>query len=108
MQPDPIATDVESARDRTVPSGGHIVRSYSLRRDGHSARASWEIETQLAWSTYVEWVEPRLGEYGLAERGRDRLRFTRQLEGDVYTLLLIAKPGAARQTIEASFEATPF
>lgn len=107
-QPDPIATDVESAKDRTVPPGGHITSSYSWQRDRQSARASWEIETELAWNAYAAWVEPRMGKYRLVERGQDRLRFTQQLEGDYYSLVLVAKPSSKSHTIEVSFEATPF
>lgn len=106
--PDPVATDVEATRDRTVPPGARIVTFYPLRRDDHSARASWEIETEMSWSDYTARVEQRLGEYRLAEKGRDRLRLSRQMDGDVYVLVLVAKPDSKSLRIEASFEARPF
>ena len=105
---DPIVAEVESARDRTVPPAGRIVSSYPLQRDRGLARATWGIETEMAWSAYTEWVRPRLGEYRLVAQGRDRLLLSRQLEGDVYTLVLVEKPSSASLRIEASFEATPF
>ena len=105
---DPIMADVESARDRTLPPAGRIVTFPPLRRDEHRARASWEIETEMSWDGYTAWVEARLGEYRLAEKGRDQLRLTHQLEGDVYVLVLVAKPDSRSLRIEASFEARPF
>jgi hypothetical protein len=105
---DPIAADAESARERTVPSGGRVVRASPLRRETHSARASWEIETGMAWNAYAAWVQGRLGDYRLVERGPDRLRLTRALAGDVYVLVLVAKPGSRSSTIEVSFEAAAF
>jgi hypothetical protein len=62
----------------------------------------------VEWSAYAAWVETRLGEYRVAERGPHRLRFTRRLDGDLYALVLVAKPGSRSSTIEATFEATPF
>lgn len=50
----------------------------------------------------------RLGEYRVAMRRRDMLRLRRQLEGDIYTLVLTPRPQAGSLTVAISFEATPF
>ena len=103
-----VRADAEAVRERTVPPGGWLAAASPLRRDGHSARASWRVETELAWSAYAPWVEQQLGEFRVAERGRGLLRLSRQLEGDLYVLALVARPGSRGLTVEASFEALPF
>jgi hypothetical protein len=105
---DPIAADIDSALERTVPPRGRVTLSYPLSRARGAASATWQVETELDWHAYAAWVELRLAEYRVAERGPDRLRFTRQLEGDSYTLTLAGKPDSKSLRVDASFEARPF
>lgn len=71
-------------------------------------RVSWEVESDLKWEDYAQWVASSLGDYTLVVDQRDTLRLRRQLEGDVYTLVLSPTPGAGSLIVEISFEASPF
>jgi hypothetical protein len=62
----------------------------------------------MAWSEYTPWVVTQLREFRVARRGHGRLRLSRQLEGDLYVVELVAAPGSGTLTVVASFVATPF
>jgi len=80
MPADTVAEAAESAKERTVPPG----------------------------EAYTTWVEGRLVEYRRVEKGRDRLRLSRQREADLYVVELAAKPGSEGLGVDASFEGMPF
>lgn len=106
--PDPIGLEVRSLEERTVPVGGRLASAYPLERDGKTARASWQIETRMAWDQYAPWVEARLPDYRVVRREGMSLWLARSLTGDTCQLVLTFKPAGAAATIEASFEARPF
>jgi hypothetical protein len=105
---DPIRTDVDSVQQRTLPPGGRLVVPAVLTRRTQSVQASWRLETEMSWRQYAPWVESQLREFRVAERADGRLRLSRQLAGDLYVVELVAAPGSAPLTVEASFVATPF
>jgi hypothetical protein len=105
---DPVAADVRWAVERTVPPGGRLAVSSSLRRTHETARASWEVETATGWDAYARGVATRLDGYRMVERGPNSLRFSRPLDGDFYVIALVGKEGPNGLTVAATFEARPF
>ena len=106
-EPDPIRRDIQSVKDRSVPPGDRLIPSYGPRREGRILRASWEIETEMAWSAYAAWVVAQLPEFQVRGSDGDGLRMSRPLEGDVYTLTFRRKP-ADQGLVEVTFVAQPF
>ena len=107
-KPDPIGQDIPSVKMRSVPPGGRLRSSYTPVHDGQALRASWEIETDMAWDAYTAWVVAQLAEFRVQADDTGSLRLSRSLAGDVYTLAFRRKPTAQSLRIEATFEARPF
>jgi hypothetical protein len=62
----------------------------------------------MKWEDYIEWAASSLDEYRVVADHRNTLRLRRQLDGDVYTLVLTPRPEAGSLTVQVSFEARPF
>ena len=85
-----------------------MIPSYDPRREGQTIRASWEIETEMAWNDYVAWVVAQLPEFHVRASDVDGLRMSRPLEGDVYAVTFCRRAAEKGLLIEATFVASPF
>lgn len=107
-QLDPIEAGIQSVRERTVPAKGRLLSGYPPSRRGQVLRASWEIETEMEWDAYAAWVKGQSPDFKAASSEPGALRFSRPLEGDVYSVTLKPQPLGGSLLIEATFEASPF
>jgi hypothetical protein len=108
FEPDPIGRDIQSVKDLSVPPGGRLMPLDGPRREGQRVRATWEVETDMAWDAYAAWVTAQLPEFQVRANDAEGLRLSRPLEGDVYTLTVRRKAANERPLIDVTFEAQPF
>jgi hypothetical protein len=107
-QHDLLRAEVQAAKDRTVADRGSLTNPTQLQRDGQSVTAAWEIETSLGWDAYAEGVVGRFGDYRVSERRDGALALTKQLPGDVLTVVLTRRqPSAGRTIVAVVFTAAP-
>lgn len=83
---DPLPQQVLDLRERTLPSRARLIAASNLSRDGRSAEATWEIETEMRWEDYSAWAPTQLREFNVADASASALHLTKPLDGDTYTL----------------------
>jgi hypothetical protein len=106
-QNDPVAADVQSVKDRTVPRNGRLIPGDSRRHD-QALRVTWDIEAEMSWNDYAAWLKTRLPEFRLVSHDAEALRFGRALEGDAYSVTVKRSTGEGSLLAHVSFEARPF
>jgi hypothetical protein len=105
---DPLRAELQAAKDRTVAGRGSLTNLTQLQRDAQSITAAWEIETGLGWEAYAEAVVGRFSDYRVSERRDGFLALTKQLPGDVLTVVLTRRQANAGRTMVAVvFTAAP-
>ena len=83
---DSLAQEVHVLQARTVPPRATLIAASGLSRDGWTAEATWEIETEMRWDDYAQWVRSQpLGFSGVTANG-SALRFTKSGADDMYVL----------------------
>jgi hypothetical protein len=107
-QTDPVGEAIQSAKDRSVPPGGRLIPLYGPARDEESVKASWEVETRMAWDVYAAWVVSQMPEFRVRQKDGDVLSLSRPLDADVYALSSRPKEADKSAKVEVAFEARPF
>jgi hypothetical protein len=83
---DELSHEVHDLQARTVPPRATLIAASGLSRDGWTAEATWEIETEMRWEEYAQWVRSQpLGFSGVTVNAWE-LRFTRSRADDMYVL----------------------
>jgi hypothetical protein len=105
---DAVGDAIQSAKDRSVPTGGRLLPLYGPGRDKGSVKASWEVETIMAWDVYAAWVVSQMPEFQVRHKDEETLRLSRPLEADVFTVSFRPKPSDRDRRVEVAFESRPF
>jgi hypothetical protein len=71
-------------------------------------KASWEVETIMAWDVYAAWVVSQMPEFQVRHKDEETLRLSRPLEADVFTVSFRPKPSDRDRRVEVAFESRPF
>lgn len=80
----------------------------NLTRDGYTASARWEHETDWDWEKYATWVTDNLAaNYQVITRDKTRLEFRRPLEADVFQLKIKMGISKGARRVIVNFNAYP-
>lgn len=83
---DGSSQEVYDLQARTVPPRATLIAGSGLSRDSWKVEATWEIETDLRWEEYAQWVRSQpLGFSGVTGNASE-LRFTKSRADDMYVL----------------------
>ena len=104
---DPLPQQVLDLRERTLPSRARLIAASNLSRDGRSAWATWEIETDMRWEDYSAWAPTQLREFNVADASASALHLTKPLDGDTYTLDIEVMAVGPPLHLRVSFQGFP-
>lgn len=106
--PDPLQQEILTLQERTMPPGAQLVERTNLTRDGYTARASWEYETDWNWDKYATWISDNLAaNYQVVTREQMRLEFRRPLPADVFQLQIEMGMSNGARRVRVNFRAYP-
>lgn len=78
---------VASLRERTIPPGAKLIDLTGPTEDDSGLKATWELETDMAWDAYTAWLAGQVSDDFEAEPGQEsRLIWRQALPGDSLTL----------------------
>jgi hypothetical protein len=104
---DGLSQEAHDLQARTVPPGGTLIASSSLRRDGWAAEATWEIETAMSWEDYTSWVGSQPLRFTGMIMNVSTLRFKRSLADDTYLLHIEAVSVGPPLRLRVVFQSFP-
>jgi len=92
---------------RTVPAGDSTPTLSGPVRTGQSVQFTWEFQTHLGASAYMDWLARQLHEYRMVARDASQLRLAKGVAGDAYVLMIALEPINERTYVRITFSASP-
>jgi hypothetical protein len=104
---DALSQEVHDLQTWTVPPRATLMAASGLRREGWTAEATWDIETEMRWEEYTQWVRSQpLGFSGVTLNG-SALRFTKSRAEDMYVLHIEAVSVGPPLHLRVTFQGFP-
>lgn len=77
----------------SVPAGAKLLQASGVVRETWESRASWDVETDLTWPAYVDFLKQNLQTFHTRGSASSRISFARWLGNDqeVLEVLVIAE-----------------
>ena len=107
-KPDAVLEEIRSLQNQTMPAGSVIVEKTNLVRNGQTASATWEFETDWDWGKYSMWLKENIPNgYKRTAAEETSLQFRRNLPGDVYEMQFERGMSNNPLRIRVRFRASP-
>jgi hypothetical protein len=79
----------EEAQSSTVPAASSNFQRAEIQHDNWSQRTSWEFDSKLSRTLYVEWVTSRLrNDYKVVKSSEDMIVFVKNVNGDTEAVVI--------------------
>lgn len=103
-----VETQYQRVVERTTPPHQTVPRDATLVRRDVALEATWDIQTDLNWEQYAEWVAQRLsGEYAATRIESRTMAFSKYVDGDRYAVTITATNNEVPLLLRLRFRATP-
>jgi hypothetical protein len=102
-----FSQEAHDLQARTVPPRGTLIAASPLRRDSWTAEATWEIETEMRWEDYAQWVRAQPLGYNAGSVNGSALRFTKAVADDMYILRIEAASVGPPLRLRVVFQGFP-
>ena len=93
---DPLTAQAQRILIRTVPTDAGAPALPEPTRYDQSANFSWDFDTAMNASVYVDWVKRQLRDFEVVDSRDQDLRFAALIGGDAYHLRVSPQAGAGR------------
>jgi len=103
-----LQQEVSDLQRRTIPPDSRRINQHSFTRRELGASASWDFESDDAFDAYKSWVTSRLRpDFQARETINSRLRFSKDVQGDVETLSLETASSSGALHVAVKLEIYP-
>jgi hypothetical protein len=103
-----VETQYQHVVERTTPPHQTVPRDVTLVRRDVALEATWDIQTDLNWEQYAEWVAQRLsGEYAATRIESRTMAFSKDVGGDRYAVTITATNSEPPLVLRLQLRLTP-